>query len=131
APVASALRPGGIERRPDLGPVTDAVRAYLEGDVLAVDAIAVRQSSGPFLEHAWDVLRTVPPGAPVTYAELAAKAGKPDAVRAAANACARNAVPLFVPCHRVVRTGAGLGGFRWGLDVKRWLLGHESPADAV
>ncbi len=125
--IAPALRPASVERARGLGPVTDAVAAYVAGDLGAVDGIEVRQQSGPFLVEAWTVLRRVPAGAPVTYAELAAKAGRPDAVRAAASACARNAAALFVPCHRVVRTGGGLGGFRWGLDVKRWLLEHEAP----
>ena len=127
--VAPGLRGDrALSSRADLGGVTDAVARYLGGDVLAVDAIPVRQRSGPFRTHAWDVLRQVPPGAPVTYAELAAKAGRPAAVRAAAGACGFNAAALFVPCHRVLRTGGGLGGFRWGLDVKRWLLDHESGA---
>lgn len=124
--MAPALRPDRLDVVADLGPVTDAVAAYVEGDLGAIDAVAVRQRSGPFLVEAWEVLRTVPAGAPVTYAELAAKAGRPDAIRAAASACARNAAALFVPCHRVVRTGGGLGGFRYGLDVKRWLLDHEA-----
>ena len=47
-------------------------------------------------------------------------------VRAAARDCARKAAALFVPCHRVIRTGGGLGGFRYGLEVKRWLLDHEA-----
>jgi methylated-DNA-[protein]-cysteine S-methyltransferase len=72
------------------------------------------------------VLRTVKPGAPVTYADYATLAGSPTAVRSAASACARNAATLFVPCHRVVRTGGALGGFRWGVDAKRWLLTHET-----
>lgn len=126
--IAPDLRPAAVESAGRLGVVTDAVVAYLDGDLGAVDAITVRQRSGPFLTEAWAVLRDVPAGAPVTYTELAAKAGRPDAVRAAASACARNAAALFVPCHRVVRTGGGLGGFRWGLDVKRWLLDHEAPA---
>lgn len=125
--VAPALRDGGPPRaREDLGPVTEAVVRYVEGDLDALDGIPVRQSSGPFRSHAWDVLRTVVPGAPVTYAELAARAGRPAAVRAAAGACASNAAALFVPCHRVLRTGGELGGFRWGVDVKRWLLTHEA-----
>lgn len=123
--IAPDLRPATVEPARSLGAVTDAVAAYVDGDLTAVDSIPVRQHSGPFLMEAWAVLRRVPAGAPVTYAELAAKAGRPDAVRAAASACARNATALFVPCHRVVRTGGGLGGFRWGLDVKRWLLAHE------
>jgi methylated-DNA-[protein]-cysteine S-methyltransferase len=72
------------------------------------------------------VLRTVPPGQPLTYTEFALLASRPAAVRAAASACARNAAALFVPCHRVLRTGGALGGFRWGIDVKRWLLAHET-----
>ncbi|GDY29945.1 methylated-DNA--[protein]-cysteine S-methyltransferase [Gandjariella thermophila] len=126
--VAPALRRGEAREVPDLGPVTRAVRAYHAGEWDAVDAIEVRQRSGEFLEHAWRVLRKVPPGRPVTYTEFAALAGRPAAVRPAAAACARNAAALFVPCHRVLRIGGGLGGFRWGTDTKRWLLDHEAPA---
>jgi methylated-DNA-[protein]-cysteine S-methyltransferase len=118
------LRPTAPARR-DLGPVSVAITRYQAGELSAIDDVPVRQRSGAFLEHAWDVLRTVPAGAPVTYTEYAAKAGRPAAVRAAAAACARNAAALFVPCHRVVRTDGTLGGFRWGLDVKRHLLAHE------
>jgi len=125
--IAPTLRVGAEpRRRRDLGPVTDAVARYVDGDLGAVDSVEVRQRSGPFRAHAWDVLRQVPAGAPVTYAALAAKAGRPSAVRAAAGACGFNAAALFVPCHRVLRTGGALGGFRWGLDVKRWLLDHEA-----
>jgi methylated-DNA-[protein]-cysteine S-methyltransferase len=84
-----------------------------------------QQTGGAFLAHAWDVLRDVPAGAPVTYTEYAAKAGRPAAIRAAAQACARNAAALFVPCHRVLRTDGTLGGYRWGLPIKQWLLDHE------
>jgi methylated-DNA-[protein]-cysteine S-methyltransferase len=110
--------------RADLGQVTKAVLAYLDGDIAAVDEVAVRQRSGVFLEQAWQALRDV--RHPVTYTEFAALAGRPAAVRAAAQACARNAAALFVPCHRVLRTDGSLGGFRWGLPVKRWLLDHEA-----
>jgi methylated-DNA-[protein]-cysteine S-methyltransferase len=92
--------------------------------------VAVRQQTdGAFLAAAWQVLRKVAPGEPVSYTELATRTGNPRANRAAAQACARNAAALFVPCHRVIRTDGSLGGFRWGVDVKRWLLSHESAHD--
>ena len=123
--VHRALRPTWVERAEHL-PVLDAVEAHAAGDVGAIDAVPVRQRSGPFLEDAWEVLRTVPAGQPDTYAAFAARCGRPSAVRAAANACARNAAALFVPCHRVLGSDGGLGGFRWGTPVKRWLLDHEA-----
>ncbi|MQA16860.1 MAG: methylated-DNA--[protein]-cysteine S-methyltransferase [Pseudonocardiaceae bacterium] len=124
--VSPTLRPARPRPRPELGEVTAAVLAYHRGELAAIDPIAVRQRGGGFLEHAWEVLRGVPAGAPLSYTELAEKAGRPTAVRAAASACARNATALFVPCHRVLRQDGTLGGFRWGLPVKRWLLDHES-----
>jgi methylated-DNA-[protein]-cysteine S-methyltransferase len=123
--VHRTLRPAWVERADDLG-VLKTVTAYCDGDVTAIDEVPVRQRSGPFLEDAWEVLRTVPAGEPDTYAAFAARCGRPAAVRAAAGACARNAAALFVPCHRVLSTGGGLGGFRWGTPVKRWLLDHEA-----
>ena len=122
---------GELRERADLGPVTAAVQAYLNGDLAAIDAVAVEQhTGGAFLTHAWLVLRDVKPGDPVTYTAFAALAGRPAAIRAAAAACARNAAALFVPCHRVLRTDGTLGGYRWGLDVKKWLLGHEGRVTA-
>lgn len=126
--VHPALRPGDVAWSADLGAVTTAVRDYHRGQLGVIDTVVVRQRSGEFLDHAWEVLRTVPAGEPVTYTEYAALAGRPAAVRAAASACARNAVALFVPCHRVLRVGGALGGFRWGTPTKRWLLDHESGA---
>jgi methylated-DNA-[protein]-cysteine S-methyltransferase len=110
----------------DLGTVGEAIARYHAGELSAIDDVPVRQRSGEFLEHAWDVLRTVPAGAAITYTEYAAKSGRPAAVRGAASACARNAAALFVPCHRVIRTDGTLGGFRWGLETKQRLLEHES-----
>lgn len=124
--VHPTLRPTDVVWADDLGAVTTAVRDYHRGELGVIDDVVVRQRSGEFLDHAWEVLRTVPAGGPVTYTEYAALAGRPAAVRAAASACARNAAALFVPCHRVLRVGGALGGFRWGTDVKRWLLDHES-----
>ncbi|GAB3504166.1 methylated-DNA--[protein]-cysteine S-methyltransferase [Amycolatopsis cihanbeyliensis] len=125
--IAPSLRPAELRQRRDLGEVSTAIRRYHAGEFDAVDGVEVRQRSGEFREHAWQVLRTVPAGKRLSYADYAELLGRPSAVRAAASACARNAAALFVPCHRVLRTGGGLGGFRWGVDVKRWLLNHESP----
>jgi methylated-DNA-[protein]-cysteine S-methyltransferase len=110
----------------DLDPIVSAAQAYFAGDLTAIDTVKVDQrAGGHFLDHAWDTLRQVSGGKPITYKTLAARAGRPEAIRAAAQACARNTAALFVPCHRIVRTDGGLGGYRWGLDVKRWLLAYE------
>jgi methylated-DNA-[protein]-cysteine S-methyltransferase len=113
----------------DAGAIGAVVRSYLDGDLTALDAVPVEQrTGGPFMTHAWQVMRDIKPGSPLTYAGYAALAGRPAAIRAAAAACARNAVALFVPCHRVIGTDGTLRGYRWGLAVKTWLLEHESAA---
>jgi methylated-DNA-[protein]-cysteine S-methyltransferase len=113
--------------RPDLGLISDAVRAYFDGDLTAIDAVPVEQrSGGEFIGHAWAVMRQIKPGAPLAYTDFARLAGRPQAIRAAATACSRNAAALFVPCHRVRRLDGGFGGYRWGVPVKRWLLDHET-----
>ncbi|MEU5691565.1 methylated-DNA--[protein]-cysteine S-methyltransferase [Actinosynnema sp. NPDC020468] len=124
--VSPSLRPVELTARRDLGQVTRAVRAYHGGDLDVIADVPVRQRGGAFTEQAWEALRTVPAGKPISYADHALLAGRPAAVRAAASACARNAATLFVPCHRVVRTGGAIGDFRWGPAAKRWLLAHES-----
>jgi methylated-DNA-[protein]-cysteine S-methyltransferase len=107
------------------GAVAVAARAYLAGDVGALDAVAVRQPGGEFQQQAWTVMRGIPAGQTWSYAELATKAGRPLATRAAGTACARNLVAPFVPCHRIVRSDGSLGGYAYGLPVKRWLLALE------
>ncbi|MEO9330330.1 methylated-DNA--[protein]-cysteine S-methyltransferase [Gordonia aurantiaca] len=125
-----SLRPPTLEESDELDDLTDAVTAYYAGDLEAPSRIPVLQrSGGTFLGRAWDALRTVEPGRPVTYARFAELAGEPAAVRAAAAACARNAAALFVPCHRVRRSNGSLGGFRYGLETKKWLLDFEAPRD--
>jgi methylated-DNA-[protein]-cysteine S-methyltransferase len=104
----------------------DALDAYYDGSLTAIDGVPVRQASGPFRLSAWNALRTIAAGEPVTYTKFAELAGRPQAVRAAASACATNAPALFVPCHRVLRTDGTLGGFAWGVEVKRSLLAREA-----
>lgn len=127
----AAIDVRAIEARDDLGPISQALRDYLAGDLRAIDAVAVEQAGAPFTARAWQQLRAIPAGAPQTYAQLAASSGSPSAIRAAGSACGRNTAALFVPCHRVLRTGGDLGGFLYGLDVKRWLLAHEASAAEV
>ena len=108
-----------------------AVEAFYSGDVRAIDAVPVRQFGTPLQTISWTELRRIAPGAPITYTELAARAGNARAVRAAASACARNAPALFVPCHRVVNTAGGLAAFAWGIPVKRALLAREAAASSA
>jgi methylated-DNA-[protein]-cysteine S-methyltransferase len=124
------IHPGLVEEtRPadDVGALGVAIRSYFDGDLMAIDDVPVElHTGGDFMAHAWQVMREIKPGAPVTYTGFAELAGRPTAVRAAAAACARNPVAFFVPCHRVLRLDGSLGGYRWGLPVKRWLLTHEA-----
>jgi AraC family transcriptional regulator of adaptative response/methylated-DNA-[protein]-cysteine methyltransferase len=78
-----------------------------------------------FQWRVWQELRAIPYGTTRTYQEVAAALGEPKAVRAVARACATNPVSVVIPCHRVVRTDGGLGGYRWGLSRKRELLDRE------
>ncbi len=109
----------------DLGGLSKAVLAYLDGDLAAIDDVPVRQQGTALQERVWEALRAIPPGETVTYAVMAARVGAPAATRAIGSACGRNLVAPVVPCHRVVRTRGGLGGYAYGLPVKEWLLAHE------
>lgn len=108
-----------------------AVDAYYSGDFAAAMAVPVAQHGTELQLHGWAALRRIAPGDPLSYTEFAAALGRPDAVRAAAGICASNAPALFVPCHRVLRVGGALGGFAWGLPVKRALLDRESGARLI
>ncbi|GGD27848.1 putative methylated-DNA:protein-cysteine methyltransferase [Microbacterium faecale] len=110
--------------------VAPAVRAYYDGDLAAIDEVRVRHFGTELQRRGWAALRQIPAGTPLTYTEFAADLGSPSAVRAAAGICARNAPALFVPCHRVLRSDGTLGGFAWGVEVKRALLARESPGGA-
>ncbi len=79
-----------------------------------------------FQEAVWRELQRIPPGETRTYAQLAAAVGKPKAVRAAGSANGANNVAVLIPCHRVIRTGGGLGGYAYGLEIKRKLLEKEA-----
>ncbi len=105
--------------------ISDLITDYFDGDLRALDGIKVDQEGEKFSQSAWRVMRKIPPGKMLTYADLAKRAGSKDAVRAAGSACARNLIALVVPCHRIVKTGGALGNYAYGLKYKQWLLSHE------
>jgi len=105
--------------------ISDLINDYFEGDITALNAIQVRQPGAHFSQAAWKAMKKIRPGSVISYGELAERAGSPAAVRAAGSACAKNAIVLVVPCHRIVKTGGALGNYAYGLGKKEWLLRHE------
>jgi AraC family transcriptional regulator of adaptative response/methylated-DNA-[protein]-cysteine methyltransferase len=79
-----------------------------------------------FQQRVWQALRQIPAGTTVSYTQLAERIGSPKSVRAVASACAANSIAIAIPCHRVVRLGGGLSGYRWGIKRKRSLLDREA-----
>lgn len=113
-----------IEDETGLADITLQVQRVIAGEEPAT-SVPRDMPGTPYQQRCWDALVAIPWGQTCTYAELAEKAGKPRAIRAAASACAKNPVAFLVPCHRIVRTGGGLGGYFYGLDIKRYLLARE------
>ena len=105
--------------------ITDLISDYFDGDLDALNGIQVRQDGAGFSQSAWKAMRKVKAGKVLSYSDLADRAGSPAAVRAAGSACAKNAIVLVVPCHRIVKTGGALGNYAYGLVKKEWLLRHE------
>ena len=113
----------------------DAEFAALLEQVLAAVAMPARAAAIPldvrgtaFQEAVWQALRQIPPGETRSYADLAAAVGRPAAVRAAGSANGANPVAVLIPCHRVIRADGSLGGYAYGLDIKRRLLDKEREA---
>ena len=100
------------------------VIALIEEPKRAFD-LPLHQRGTPFQQEVWDALRGIPPGETRTYTQVAAQVGRPGAVRAVAGAIAANGIAVAVPCHRVIRTGGALCGYRWGVDRKAALLKRE------
>ena len=108
-----------------------ALEAYFDGELKAVETIRTQTAGTAFQRLVWSALRTIPPGATVSYGELAARIGRPAAVRAVGAANGANPIPIVVPCHRVIGADASLTGFGGGLERKRWLLAHEGGSQAL
>jgi len=105
--------------------VSDKVRAYLAGDLHALDGIAVDAGGTGFQQTVWSALRRIPVGATRSYGEIAATIGRPTATRAVGLANGLNPVAIVIPCHRVIGRHGGLTGYAGGLARKQWLLRHE------
>ncbi len=108
--------------------ISDLIADYFDGDLSAINGVKVSQPGGSFSQAAWKAMRGVRAGKVLSYADLAKNAGSPKAVRAAGSACAKNAIVLVVPCHRIVKTGGALGNYAYGTNKKEWLLRHEGLA---
>jgi methylated-DNA-[protein]-cysteine S-methyltransferase len=103
-----------------------ALDAYFEGDLKAIDDVPTATSGTEFQRQVWAALRLIPVGCTTSYGALAAKLGRPAAVRAVGLANGANPIAVVVPCHRVIGANGSLTGYGGGLDRKRWLLAHES-----
>ncbi len=118
--------------QPATGP--DAERLNRWGQMLSqqvatgapAEGIALELHGTAFQRQVWQALRCIATGRTQSYAGLAQQIGRPRAVRAVASACAANPVALVIPCHRVIRSDGGLGGYHWGLARKRALLEREA-----
>lgn len=104
-----------------------ALAHYLQGARPRLD-LPLDLAGTAFQMKVWVYLQRIPYGELRSYAQVAAAIGRPEAVRAVGSACAANRVGILVPCHRVLRGDGGLGGYRWGVERKRALIGLESAA---
>jgi methylated-DNA-[protein]-cysteine S-methyltransferase len=102
-----------------------ALQAYFDGELDAIADVPTATNGTDFQRQVWAALRLIPVGSTVSYGALAARLGRPNAVRAVGLANGANPVAIVVPCHRVIGANASLTGYGGGLDRKRWLLAHE------
>jgi len=114
------MREGGAEFARMVEQVVASVEDPGNGGVIPLD---VRGTA--FQERVWQALRAIPAGETRSYAELAAAAGHPAAVRAVGSANGANPVAVLIPCHRVTRAAGPLGGYAWGEEIKLALLKRE------
>ncbi len=107
-----------------------ALAAYFDGALTALDGIAVATRGTPFQRQVWAALRQIPAGSVLSYGALAARIGRKAAVRAVGAANGANPISIIVPCHRVIGADGTLTGYGGGIERKRWLLAHEGALPA-
>ena len=100
---------------------------YHAGELQQFDISLDLSLGTPFQQSVWKALQQIPYGETISYAQLAQNIDKPTAYRAVANANGKNPFSIIIPCHRVVASDGGLGGYTGGLDKKRLLLKIEKP----
>ncbi|WP_101067220.1 methylated-DNA--[protein]-cysteine S-methyltransferase [Roseovarius salinarum] len=130
---AAAARADLAARWPEALFVEDraALAPWVEAAFGGRGEAALHLIGGPFQIKVWEALLAIPPGRVTSYSEIARAVGHPRAARAVGSAVARNPVAYVIPCHRALRASGALGGYHWGLPVKRAMLARESArADA-
>lgn len=105
--------------------LAEPLGAYLRGEEVDLARVPVDLEGTAFQRRVWEALRRIPWGRVASYAHVASEVGSPRGMRAVGMANARNPIPLLVPCHRVIESGGGLGGYSGGLDKKIALLALE------
>jgi AraC family transcriptional regulator, regulatory protein of adaptative response / methylated-DNA-[protein]-cysteine methyltransferase len=108
-----------------LGPILAAVVAFIENPAAGLD-LPLDPRGTTFQQRVWRALREIPAGATASYGEIAARIGAPKEAYAVAEACAANRIAVAIPCHRIVRKGGALAGYRWGFKRKQALLRREA-----
>ena len=117
-----------MERGAAPGAVRAAFASYFDGNLRALDRLDWATGGTAFQRGVWKALTAIPAGETLSYAGLAARIGKPTAMRAVGMANGQNPVAIVVPCHRVIGANGSLTGYGGGLHRKRWLLIHEGAA---
>lgn len=123
--LAANVSPRVLEAPRRLDPVRRQIDEYFEGRRREFDVPVDFRLAHGFRRKALGFIADIPYGRTASYREVATAAGSPRAVRAAGSACATNPIPIVVPCHRVLRTGGGLGGYGGGIERKETLLRLE------
>jgi O-6-methylguanine DNA methyltransferase len=124
AAVRRRIGPTTAGDAPLLDDVEQQLREYLDGERRGFD-LPLETPGSPFQERVWNELRRIPYGETIAYRELAARVGVPHASRAVGRANGSNRLAVIIPCHRVVASGGGLGGYGGGLAAKGFLLDRE------
>ena len=106
-----------------------ALAPWVEAAFATGGAAKLHLIGAPFQIKVWEALLHIPSGHVTTYSEIAGAIGKPKAVRAVGTAVGRNPVSWLIPCHRALRKSGGLGGYHWGLPVKRAMLAFEAAKE--